>query len=1338
MSLPIRQPDPAPSAQERAIKFSVGHKLAAIFFAFFLLTAGSLILVETLYNGVADASRLVNESGKLRYLSQRMAFYATESALKKRPNDAIPALTQRFEATLAEVERESASLHPLLLQESGALATQLKDVHGSWLTFRNTMDKILTASSPGRNSDDTSQLIRDTDSILEHADRVVSTLTAAAQRAHRHIDWLIAGVAALNLAFLGTLFAYARWRIVNPLVAVTEVVKRFAAGDRSIRLHASGGDEIGDLIQSFNQSAEQVDDYIGQISRLAEILEATPDFVGTATPDGKVLYVNRAAREILGFGPDDNIVGKHIGSLHPEWAYRLVEQEGIPTAIREGYWRGENALLSRDGKEIPISQVILAHKTPDGRLAYLSAIMRDISERVAMEERLTRSRDLYLKLLHDFPQPVWRSGVDGKLDFFNRAWLDFTGRSLQQEQGEGWAEGVHPEDLARCQQIYHDAFQARQPFAIEFRHRRHDGAFRWVIGHGAPFRDMDDNFAGYIGSTMDITERRQAELELRQLSQAVDQSANSILITDIEGTIEYVNPYFSAVTGYTRNEVIGRKPSLWKSQHTPPDEYRALWQTILSGQTWHGEMLNLKKDGTPFWEAATISPVKNERGEITNFVGIKQDITDRKQAEEQLRLWGRAIEASVNAITITDATLPDQPYVYVNPAFEHMTGYSAAEARGQNGRFLQGGDSDQPDLEQIRLALREQREGKAVLRNYRKDGSMFWNELIVAPVKGEGGRVTHYIGIQNDITERKQYEEQLAYQASHDALTRLPNRNLAQDRLAQGIIFAQRNQRLLALMFIDLDNFKFINDSLGHETGDQLLQIVASRLGDSIRAGDTVARLGGDEFLVILTDVGREEDISQVAHKILTTVAEQVSVGKHDLLVTCSIGVSIYPRDGENPQTLLKNADAAMYRAKEQGRNGIQYYTAEMNTRAFQRLMLENGLRSALESQEFELHYQPQVSLHSGKIVGMEALLRWHHPELGMISPASFIPLAEDTGLIVPIGEWVLHTACRQIKAWQDAGLPPLRVAVNLSARQLRQNIPALVGKALTETGLKPEYLELEITESVAMQHAEASVQTFVTLREMGVRLSIDDFGTGYSSLSYLKRFPINKLKLDQSFVRDIISDPDDAAISETIIALAHSLKLEVIAEGVETESQLNFLQRRDCDAIQGYYFSRPIPAAEVERMLREERSLAIPREPGKPARTLLLLDDEPNVLSALQRTLHREGYRILATTRPAEAFELLAQNHVGVIVSDQRMPDMSGTEFLGRVRELYPDTVRIVLSGYAELSSVMDAINRGAIYKFFTKPWEDEKLRAHIADAFRYQEMNGGNGRSKPTQPGI
>ena len=445
-----------------------------------------------------------------------------------------------------------------------------------------------------------------------------------------------------------------------------------------------------------------------------------------------------------------------------------------------------------------------------------------------------------------------------------------------------------------------------------------------------------------------------------------------------------------------------------------------------------------------------------------------------------------------------------------------------------------------------------------------------------------------------DITERKQIESQLVYLANHDALTHLPNRNLLHDRIDQAIARAQHAGRTMAALLLDFDRFKNINDSLGHDIGDKVINQVALRLQASVRDGDTVARLGGDEFVIALADLAREEDIVEIAQKILNTVTQPLQVNGHELVLTTSIGISIYPQNGGNAKELLKNADAAMYRAKDAGGNSFRFYAQEMNVRALARLKMETDLRRALEHNEFLLHYQPQVDLASGKVIGMEALLRWQPPGQGLISPAEFISLAEETGLIVPIGEWVLHTACAQNLAWRKAGLAPVTMAVNLSARQFgQQDLVAMVSRTLRETGGSPQWLELEITESMLMENPEEAAATLRELSATGIQLSVDDFGTGYSSLSYLKRFPIHALKIDQSFVRDISTDADDAAITRTVIALAHNLKLKVLAEGVETAAQLEFLRAHGCDQMQGYYFSRPLPAAEIEKLLREGKCLS-------------------------------------------------------------------------------------------------------------------------------------------------
>ena len=570
--------------------------------------------------------------------------------------------------------------------------------------------------------------------------------------------------------------------------------------------------------------------------------------------------------------------------------------------------------------------------------------------------------------------------------------------------------------------------------------------------------------------------------------------------------------------------------------------------------------------------------------------GLGVDITERKQAEENLRLRDRALQASVNAIVITDL---EGTVEYVNPAFEKITGYTLTEACGRNCRFLQGEDREQPGVGILRRAIRECDESSVLLRNYRKDGTLFWNDVHIAPVRGPDGKVTHFVGILNDITEIKHYEKELERQAKFDPLTTLVNRNVLKDRIHQAIAEAQRNGSTVVVGFMDLDNFKFINDSLGHSVGDKLLKRVADRLVECIRGQDTVARYGGDEFAIVLLGHQTEKSIATLMERVLKIIDRPFNIDGHKLFVSCSIGLSIYPKDGQDVDTLLKNADAAMYRAKDRGRNNFQFYTPAMNQRVTERLSLEAKLRQALAEDEFVLHYQPKVDVRTGHIVGVEALLRWYPPSGEMVSPATFIPLAEETGLIVPIGEWVLHTACSHNKYLQQAGLSSMRVAVNISARQFDpQKLVAMVRKALATTGMDGNFLELELTESLVMKNPEEAIEVLLNLKQMGLRLAIDDFGTGYSSLSYLQRFPIDRLKIDQSFVRDIGADPNDAIIARAVISLGHSLGMSVIAEGVSSREQLSFLRENGCDEIQGYLFSRPLPFDALQSLLREDRRL--------------------------------------------------------------------------------------------------------------------------------------------------
>lgn len=560
----------------------------------------------------------------------------------------------------------------------------------------------------------------------------------------------------------------------------------------------------------------------------------------------------------------------------------------------------------------------------------------------------------------------------------------------------------------------------------------------------------------------------------------------------------------------------------------------------------------------------------------------------KAELENHLLLHNQAIEVARNGITITDARRPGNPLVYANPAFQRITGFSVSEALGRNLSFLHRDDTDQPGLHSARSAIRMQTECHAVIRNYRKDGTLFWNEMAIAPVRGNDGEVTHFVGVMDDITEFKTYQQQLEYQANYDGLTGLVNRNLLDDRLEQALNASSRNAQGVCVIFLDLDRFKVINDTLGHSAGDQLLVIVAERLQDCARSGDTVARYGGDEFVLIFPGIGRIEDAAAIAERIGAEVSQPLLIRDRTLQVTASIGIGFYPDDGHDKEALLQHADAAMYQAKELGRNCFCFYTEELNRRLQERLTLEADLRQALLQEQFVVYYQPKLDLRNGKISGIEALLRWHHPSDGIVGPDRFIPLAEETGLIADIGAWVLRSACRQVKTWHEAGLGGITVAVNVSPKQLLgRHCDAVVSGALNESGLDAHYLDLELTEGAVMQDPEKSGATLTRLKAIGVSLSMDDFGTGYSSLAYLKRFPFDHLKIDKSFVRNVPHGKDDVTLVQTIIAMGHGFGMKVVAEGVESAEQSEFLKRNGCDQIQGYWVARPMPAAELEPLLK-------------------------------------------------------------------------------------------------------------------------------------------------------
>ena len=573
--------------------------------------------------------------------------------------------------------------------------------------------------------------------------------------------------------------------------------------------------------------------------------------------------------------------------------------------------------------------------------------------------------------------------------------------------------------------------------------------------------------------------------------------------------------------------------------------------------------------------------VVEAEGQTVKIVGTFQDITDRHLADQEMKKLSLAVEQTADSIMITDV---NGRIEYVNSAFEEITGYKKSEIMGQTPRILKSEAQNKKFYRRLWECILNGDVFSDVIINRRKDGTLYYEEKTITPQKDIMGKITHFISSGKDITERMESQELLKHLAHHDNLTGMPNRLLFQDRLHQAMSRVSWHKRIIAILFIDLDRFKRINDTLGHEVGDQLLCQAAERLNGCVREGDTVARLGGDEFAVILNDLASRDDISPICEKIIHSLTQPFIINKNELFVSASIGIAQFPVDGDDNKTLLKKADMAMYEAKAKGGENYCFYSEQGNAGQFERLSLESKLRRALENNEFFLHYQPQLHLKSVQVISREVLLRWTHPEFSDITPNIFIPVLEETGLISPVGEWVILQACKDEMVRQQAGLAPQRVAVNLSIRQFKQSdFVSRVEDIINQTGINANCLELEVTEGLLIKDISETAKTLHELHELGVKLSIDDFGTGYSSMNYLKRLPFDTLKIDQSFVRDILQNKDDAAITSAIITLAHSMELEVVAEGVETMEQLQYLYRQGCDLIQGFLFERPISFDKVD-----------------------------------------------------------------------------------------------------------------------------------------------------------
>ncbi|MBF0516275.1 MAG: EAL domain-containing protein [Nitrospirae bacterium] len=679
---------------------------------------------------------------------------------------------------------------------------------------------------------------------------------------------------------------------------------------------------------------------------------------------------------------------------------------------------------------------------------------------------------------------------------------------------------------------------------------------------------------------------RNTAVSKNYLNGVIDAMGDMLMVIDIYGKIKTLNHAVRDVLMYDTDELIGTRASaLFEDGAVVEEKLREVRFRGQSDEISRIEVSLITKSGAKVAAQCSFSLMKEV--ENRDIVCVAADITVRKRYEDDLRKLSIAVEQSLSSIIITDK---HGNIEFVNQKFTETTGYTLAEVKGKNPSILKSGKHPPEFYKRLWDTITSGKEFRADVCNRKKDGTLYWEFQSIAPIKDTLGNITHFIAVKIDDTERKHAEERLKQLAHFDMLTGLPNRSLYEDRLRQTLLQAKRTDFNFAVMFLDLDKFKYVNDTLGHHIGDLLLKEVAQRLKESVRESDTVARMGGDEFQILLSKITKPGDAATIAEKIIKSISEPFILNAQQCNIGVSIGISVFPDNGDNMELLTKNADMAMYQVKEHGKNSFKFYDPTMDIAILEKINLERALNTALNRNEFELYYQPQIDIKSGKLVGCEALIRWHHPEMGMVSPVKFIPLAEEINQICPIGEWVVREACHQNKLWQQKGFPPQRLSVNLSAHQFKDAMLAKkIIKMLEETGLDPKYLDVELTETGLMQNVELSIQTMNELRNLGVNISIDDFGTGYSSLIYLKRFPIDILKIDQNFIRNCTSDPSDAVITSTIISMAHSLNIKVIAEGVETIAQLELLRIFDCDEVQGYIFNKPIPAREFDKLLEEE-----------------------------------------------------------------------------------------------------------------------------------------------------
>jgi diguanylate cyclase (GGDEF)-like protein/PAS domain S-box-containing protein len=930
----------------------------------------------------------------------------------------------------------------------------------------------------------------------------------------------------------------------------------------------------------------------------------------------QVLAVNRAMLDTYGYSASEihNVRVMDMVALRmlPELKSLLdTPLNGSPRS--SGLWE----TYARDGRMIEVE--VVAYDVDFGNRPARLIIAEDVTEKRRLQREWRETQARIERLFHSNMLAVGFLGEDGRLLDANALCLDLAGLRAEDiaTQKVHWRQ-LFPVDEAAIRLIRQQLLAHGKSEPAELNMRQHDGSLRPVLVGSAYLPG-----GGGMFYAIDISERKQIQAALAHneaaYRQLFEHAPVSLWEEDMSEAMAYVDTLLAAgVTDITAHLLADRDAcyQFWRRvriTHVNRSTLQLLGANSvaeLGREIRHIMTANSLRDFARIAGAlaegrdqfSSDTEYRRLDGEVVHvamnwvlpggpgkyghLIAALTDISEIKRANDQLQKLSLAVEQSGNIVMMTDA---NGVIDYVNSRFEHVTGYLAAEIVGQGISMLDLDENSRPALLGMLRAMLQGEEWHGELNLRRKDGELFWCLLTVAPVRQPLGAISHHVIVAEDISERKFAESTIRHLAFYDPLTELPNRRLFRDRIEVMANGAMRERHSFGLLYMDLDRFKTVNDTLGHSMGDRLLLAAARRMQSFLRKGDTLARLGGDEFALIIADLEHADNLVDVAEKLIDVMRAPVELDGHSLFVSVSIGIAIYPQDCDDSaiDSLIKNADVALYRAKEAGRNTFQFYRKEMNARAMERLLLESRLRGAIEREEFVLHYQPQVELDSGRIVGVEALLRWQSADLGLLMPMAFIPLAEETGLIVPIGEWVMLEACRQLAQWRAAGLPVERVAVNLSARQMHVgDVAQQINRILDDCGLPPGCLDIEITESLAMEQPERTRALLLSLKQRGITLSMDDFGTGYSSLGYLKQYPLDVLKIDRSFVRDIATDPNDAAIVSTIIAMARSLNLTVLGEGIETEAQRQFLLQQGCRHGQGYLFGRPVSAAEMEALL--------------------------------------------------------------------------------------------------------------------------------------------------------